>query len=246
MLECDEDTGECIWLGGFQGEATAHTISYELEPPVSTHSLDPPEPNGENGWYVSDLNVTLSATDDISGVKEIRYRIEGGPVQIINGSSGTFTITQEYDAWDLEIEYWAIDNSGNIESSHIFTIWMDQTGPTVDIVYEIIGGNPGQGWEYLITVMAIDDTSGMERVEIYIDDELVEILYGSGPSYEWTFTGKLTKTIKVVGVDIAGNSGYTEIVCRIREIVIKQSIHPLFLRLFERFPLFQKLLYLIK
>jgi len=239
LLECDEDTGDCIWLGSIQGEATAHAISYELEPPVSTHSLDPPEPDGENGWYVSNVNVTLTATDDMSGVREIRYTINGGAEQVIHGDNGSFMISEDEDI--ILVNYWAIDNSGNVEyPENFFIIDMDQTGPTVELVYEIIGGNPWQGWEYLITVTATDAISGMERVEIYIDDELVEILYGPGP-YEWSFTGKLTRTIKAVGFDIAGNSGYAEIVCRNRNIVIKQSIYTLFSRLLERFPLLQKL-----
>ena len=44
----------------------------DTTPPVTTHNLDPPEPNGLNDWYVSDVTVTLNATDDLSGVKEIR------------------------------------------------------------------------------------------------------------------------------------------------------------------------------
>ena len=31
----------------------------DTTPPVTTHSLDPPEPDGLNGWYVNDVNVTL-------------------------------------------------------------------------------------------------------------------------------------------------------------------------------------------
>ena len=246
LLECDEDTGECIYLGGFPGEATAHAISYEIddEPPVSTHALYPPEPDGENGWYVSDVNVTLSATDDISGVKEIKYRVEDGPTQTINGSSGIFTLTQEYDANDLKIEYWAIDNAGNQETHHYFTIDMDQKCPVIDITYEIISGNLWQGWELLFTFTVAEETSGMERVEIYINDELVETLYGPGPTYEWSYRvyGHLDVNIKVIGYDIAGNGGYDEIEVKNKDIVIRQSIRQMFLRLLERYPFIQDLL----
>jgi hypothetical protein len=246
LLECDEDTGDCTWLGSIQGQATAHAISYEIdeESPVSTHSLDPPEPDGENGWYVSDLNVTLTATDGLSGVKEIRYRVEDGPTKTINGSSGTFTITQEYDALLLGIEYWAIDNADNQENSHYFTVDMDQTAPTVDLVYEIIGGNPLQGWEFLLTITTIDETSGMERVEIYVNDELIETIYGPGPTYDWIYRiyNQQGINIKVIGYDIAGNGGYDEIKVKNKDIVIKQSIHPFFLKFYDRYPFFQDLL----
>ena len=155
-------------------------------PPVSTHSLDPPEPDGENGWYVSDVNVTLTATDDISGVKEIRYRTQGGATQIIVGDNGTFTLTQDDDGDDVLLEFWAIDNAGNEETPNIFYIDMDQTPPEIDLAFEVVGGNPNEGWEFLFTATATDLTSGMERVDFYEEDELQVTVYGSGPEYQWS------------------------------------------------------------
>ena len=49
----------------------------DTTPPVTTYTLDPPKPDGLNGWYVSDATVALNATDNMSGVKEIRYTING-------------------------------------------------------------------------------------------------------------------------------------------------------------------------
>lgn len=48
----------------------------DTTPPVTTIELDPENPNGNNGWYVSDVTITLEATDDKSGVKAIYYIIE--------------------------------------------------------------------------------------------------------------------------------------------------------------------------
>ena len=237
----DWDAEELVIVSILNSEVTALAITYEGDttPPVSTHSLDPPEPDGENGWYVNDVNVTLSATDNKVGVKEIKYQVNGGPVETIPGSTGNFYITD--NGKDVLVEYWAIDNAGNTENKNTFTIDIDQTAPTIELIYEIIGGNPLQGWEFLITVMAIDDISGMERVEIYINDELFDILYEPGPSYEWIFIthGSQPVKIKVVGFDLAGNSDYDEIIVR---KVIKSSIYPLFLLLIERSPLLQGLL----
>jgi hypothetical protein len=168
----------------------------DTTPPVSTHSLDPPDPNGENGWYVSDVNVTLNATDDMSGVKEIKYRVNDGYPQTITGSEGTFLITQADDKDDCKVEYWAIDNFGNVESSHTFYIDMDQTKPTIDLTYEVIGGNPWIGWDIIFTATCSDATSGMDHVEFYLNGELRETVYGYGPTYEWEyhypeFSGKI-------------------------------------------------------
>jgi hypothetical protein len=57
-------------------------------PPTTTYSLDPASPNGENGWYITPVQVTLTATDLESGVKETNYRINYGTWQ-----KNTFTDT---------------------------------------------------------------------------------------------------------------------------------------------------------
>jgi hypothetical protein len=119
---------------------------------------------------------------------------------------------------------------------------MDQTPPTVDLTYEIIEGNPIQGWLMRFTATATDATSGMDRVEFYLNDEWQDTIIGAGPTYEWNFRyhGDLNLVITAIGFDIAGNSVFDEIVCWNKDIVIKQSIYPLFLRLLEKFPLLQQ------
>ena len=157
--------------------------SNDTTPPVTTHTLDPPEPDGLNGWYVSNVNVTLNATDDMSGVKEIIYEVDGGQ-GIIKGDKGTFTITQKYDGDDVLVEYWAIDNSGNKEPRNSFTIDMDQTRPLIDLTYSI-EHDIYFGWIWVFYANASDWTSGMDYVEFYKDDVLQATVMGHGPSYEW-------------------------------------------------------------
>jgi hypothetical protein len=178
--------------------------------PTSTHTLDPPIPDGENGWYVSDVTVTLDAEDGTqiwqSGVKEIKYRINGGTIQTITGSHGSFTITEDGD--DIEVEYWAIDNVDNEESPHnTFTIDMDQTAPIVDLTYEVTGGNSMQGWDITWTATATDDTSGMDRVEFFLNNVLQETVTGPGPTFQWMITYYPLPQVyfKATGYDIAGN-----------------------------------------
>lgn len=69
----------------------------DTTPPVTTHSLNPPEPDGDNGWYVNDVEVMLNATDDMSGVKEIRYKIGDGSLQILPGNQGMFVLDDDAD-----------------------------------------------------------------------------------------------------------------------------------------------------
>ncbi len=156
--------------------STGKVFYDDTTPPVTTHTLDPPEPDGDNGWYISNVSVTLNATDDMSGVKEIRYTIDGAG-GIISGDNGSFMITDDGD--DIFVEYWAIDNVGNIESKKSFTIDIDKIKPDID--------PDGVHWQWYQTespfgplyfrfwTNATDYPSGMDRVEMYINEELHEI-----------------------------------------------------------------------
>ena len=187
LIRCDKYTGEGESMGQFPDyvSVTGLAIPYwfnDTTPPVTTHSLDPLEPDGLNGWYVSDVNVTLTATDDISGVKEIRYTINVGPEQVIPGDNGSFILSEDGD--EILVKYRAIDNAGNVENWKSLTVDIDQRGPEIELIYEIVGGNRWQGWDILLTATAVDIMSGMERVEFYYNDKLQETVNGSGPYYE--------------------------------------------------------------
>jgi hypothetical protein len=172
--------------------------------------LDPPEPTGLEGWYVDDVTVTLNASDPwsngvSSGVREIRYTINGGQEQVIEGSTGSFVITE--DGNDILVEYWAVDCVGNVETpKNSFTIDMDQTVPDISLTYEVVGGNMYQGWDFEFTATATDDMSGMVRVEFFFNNELQEVVEGPGPEYVWTFRyWPIPKAIiRATGFDEAG------------------------------------------
>ncbi|MDH7506886.1 MAG: hypothetical protein QHH15_03760 [Candidatus Thermoplasmatota archaeon] len=185
-------------------------IGIDATKPTSTHTLNPATPNGQNGWYVSDITVTLKADDGTepwqSGVKEIKYKVAGGATQTITGSQGSFKITN--DGNDIPVEYWAVDKVGNEETPHhTFTVDLDKTKPTVSLTYES-SWHPVTGWTFEFTATATDATSGMERVEFYFNDVLQETVTGPGPTYQWTtrYYPLPHATVKATAYDIAGNS----------------------------------------
>ena len=182
LAKVDKETGELIFLVEFMGgtEFTALAISYfDNEKPVTTISFDPPEPDGENGWYVSDVNVTLSATDDMLGVDVTYYRINYGVWEIY---TEPFTLSEDGD--DILIQYYSVDNAGNVEYVKATNVDIDQTGPEIDLTYGFIGGNRWKGWDFLFNATADDLISGMDRVEFYVNDTLQESINGTGPYYE--------------------------------------------------------------
>src|SRR5205823_13999794 len=62
---------------------------------------------GENGWYVSDATVTLSASDSGSGVASTAYRLDGGAWIPY---AGPFSISQ---GGRHLLEFASVDNAGN-------------------------------------------------------------------------------------------------------------------------------------
>ena len=178
--------------------------SDDTTPPVTTHTLDPAEPDGLNGWYVSDVTVILNATDDMSGVKEIIYEVDGDQ-GIIKGDSGTFTITKEDDGEDVLVKYWAVDNAGNVEFRNSFTIDMDQTPPYVEITWDYTGKRPP--YLFIFTATATDATSGMERVDFYFNAIVQKTVYGPGPEYVWSllYIPVPSAIFWVTAYDMAGN-----------------------------------------
>ena len=152
----------------------------DIIPPVTTISFDPLEPNGENGWYVSNVNVTLNASDDNTGVNITKYRINGG---IWYNYTEPFIL--DADGEDILIEFYSIDYAGNQEEVKSFEIDIDKTKPLVSLTYEVIGENQSGGWDLRFWATAVDDTSGMNRVEFFENSILQCVGYGPGPSYYW-------------------------------------------------------------
>ncbi len=173
-----------LFVGMMINPSSGNILSLDdTTPPVTTYSLNPPDPDGDNGWYVSNVTVTVNATDDLSGVKEIRYRIDEGSWNIIHGKIGKFIVDIEGD--DILIEYYAIDYAENEESVKSFTLDIDKK-PPIDIQVEIEIYKEG-GFYYLeISIKGKDATSLMNRVEFYINDGLQEIIEGRGPDYVFT------------------------------------------------------------
>ena len=222
-------------------------------PPISSHELDPPVPDGDSGWYVSDLEVILSAIDpeivcDIIGswVKEINY-IVNGEQNTMPGDWGTFTITE--DGEDIEVVYWAVDWVENIESIHTFYVDMDQTPPDIEVKWESY--KESGKWYVKFTVEATDAISGMAKVEMYINDGWYETIIGPGPTYEFVIEwNDVIKNciFKFIAFDMAGNSAHDtlngeDITSLPRgKISVHQLIKAWLQRWLDRFPLFQQLL----
>lgn len=176
-------------------------------PPVSSHAIEP-APN-TLGFNKSDFKVKLSATDDTSGVAEIRYTLKKGTVTIDSGSfsgdNGEFDVTDP-DSAEYTVEYYAIDNVGNIEPSKTATVKNDRAAPTA--AHTVIGTSTGNPDEYdcgaTVNILGTDDYSGVKEINYSVND-----VWSAGPAsgVDIPLTGMGTYTIRYYAVDNAGNIG---------------------------------------
>jgi len=188
LYECNEDTGECNLIGEFDGGAEITCLAIPGacidSPPFTKISFDPPEPDGCNGWYVTNVTITLTATDDITGVNVTYYRINGGDWELYESP---FILYE--DGEDIFIDYYSVDYNGNIEDVKSEEIKIDKIPPnaTVEWDTEKVDGK----WYVTFTVNATDETSGLDdTIEMYINDGLWATVEGPGPEYvfeiEWS------------------------------------------------------------
>jgi len=240
-------TGEFSYIGTLYNghQTTCFAIPYNLsnQPPITTISFDPPYPDGDNGWYVSNVTATLTAWDD-EEVRNIYYRIAGG--EWMNHSGDVISFILDYDCLeDGLIEFYSVDFFDNHEEVKSVSIDMDQLPPDIG---DPIWGAFKEGCKWYVTFLAnaTDACSGIDRLEMFINDGEHEIIVGAGPTYE--FVIEWTKAFKSVTFwfycyDEAGNVASVLVNgSDINSYSHSQSYRTLFLRWLERFPILQKIL----
>lgn len=151
-----------------------------------TIEFNPPEPDGDNGWYKTYVEVYFMG-DNGTIIDHIEIRIDGGSWQTVSGSSVTLWLegncTYDFCAIDTDSKQWCFGP---------YEIKIDTTPPLADD----IAWNPYKkcGWWYLnLMAHATDETSGMDRVEFYIENKHNKTSFSEGPDY--VFTVKWTKKV---------------------------------------------------
>ena len=111
-----------ISFSGFGTWEYKDTNNTDLISPTTTISLDPSDPNGQNGWYLSNILIKVIATDNIdgSGVAETRCVLSSPsiPLDFYDLPSGCPYIGEGNDLiqdGQHTIYLASIDNAGNKE-----------------------------------------------------------------------------------------------------------------------------------
>jgi parallel beta-helix repeat protein len=188
------------------------TVTEDLTAPTTLNDYD-------DLWHTSDFAVTLTATDDLSGVAETYYRINDGPIQNAT-DNGQPLITTE--GADNKLEYWSVDNAGNEENHHTLTgIKLDKTQPTFENLSRTPDGEAQPDQQVTISVNVTDLISQVKNTTLYYSlnngttwEEPVPMnLNLSTNLYEATISGQQAGTwvkYKIVAYDFAGNNATLE------------------------------------
>ncbi|OYT38674.1 MAG: hypothetical protein B6U89_05420 [Desulfurococcales archaeon ex4484_58] len=194
-----------VYVEDYSGKKTFTTIYVVIDktPPNTSH-------NSTKTWYNRDVVIVLSAIDEVSGVNSTYYRIDNG--EWIKGTIVYIPAPLDHSNDGLHvIEFYSIDNAGNIEEINTLLVGIDTSEPVVTST--LINNTYFVEGTLNVSITLIDQLSGLKYYAVYLDDELVinETLNGLQ-----NYTIHLPELIldnmdegryeyKVIVLDIAGN-----------------------------------------
>ena len=197
---CGDDVGSAI------NQGSAYVFALDMSAPVTSAVLSP-LPNGA-GWNRVAVTVTLSATDDVSGVDKTWYRL---------GDAGDYSI---YDAAAQPVAasngvtnvwFYSRDAAGNVETAKSLAVRIDTTRP---VTKALAKATVRRGRKVTLR-LRVDDAVSPEAavtVKIYkgaaLKKTLVLGLQTTNTEIRYAYTCSLargTYSWKVCATDLAGN-----------------------------------------
>src|SRR5881409_130472 len=165
----------------------------DITPPVTTYSAS--GSSGANSWYTSSVTVTLTATEDSSGIAAIHFRTDGGAWQ---SYASPFTVQSD---GSHAIDYYSTDSSGNNEAPRTVAVKIDSTAPSSSVALAATLAVDGSYISSVdVTLTSTDATSGIQSSEYRVDG-------GAWRSYASVFpvSGNGTHTLEYHATDVASN-----------------------------------------
>jgi hypothetical protein len=184
-------------------KTAANTVKIDKTIPTVSYSISPSSPNGENGWYVTQPTVTLTAEDPMSGGSEQNEQHEESKEKSEGVASGVSRIEYRLngaDEWTVyespfilvdgvwTIEYRSFDNATNQSLIGAANAKVDTIAPgEVNLLNARYDGDIYLEWD-------VDNT----------DTHTVRIYRGSSANF--TLSGNLWNTNPASDDDITDNN----------------------------------------
>ena len=187
-------------VAGLAAAGSIYAFAFDVTPPVTVATGIPA------GWSKSPVTVSLSATDDLSGVALTQYRLVGSPTWITY--TGPFVVSAEGSS---TYECRSIDVAGNVEVAHPFTVLVDAQGPQ-PLALANVTVKKNKRATFRFRVNDLTPTSSV-TIKIYKGSRLKKTFNvgsratGAAMSFRWKATlAKGKYTWKVFAKDLAGNT----------------------------------------
>ena len=172
----------------------------DTTPPETECTLSPSSPNGEYGWYVTPVTVTLESTDP-SGIEWIKYRVDSGSWQTYDGSKVSFTVSNDGLHY---ITYYAKDKAGNEEDLDFSIFFIDKTKPSASI--SINNGAEHTNSRSVTLYLTYSDNMGVRDCRYKNEGESWTSWESCFSTKSWTLAaGEGTKKVYYQVRDAAGN-----------------------------------------
>lgn len=158
------------------------TVIPDTAPPVTTITYGPKYLSGATTYVSGSTVFELSASDDASGVKETRYRFDGGSW---NTYTTGFNLSTLADG-SHTIGYCSSDRADNNEAERTLTVILDKSPPAISSASptgSLILGSAS----VTFTVRVEDAGSGVKEVRLTVDDTLQVTMTGVN-NYSKTIT----------------------------------------------------------
>ncbi len=201
-------------LAGNSASATFGGIKIDGAAPESAANN---QCDSKNGWCKGQTaTVILTALDqaNLSGVKEIRYSVNGNPQQSATGARVEVTVPLAAKSGTATVKFYAVDNAGNHEAENGIALKYDNIAPTLASTR-----NPeanGAGWNSSATTVefkATDDDggSGVDASTVKCTNGTTGAQAADGSVTCATTVGAETPatgvTLNAEAYDLAGNKG---------------------------------------
>lgn len=169
------------------------TVSVDLTPPLTTATLSGTLGNGS--WHVSDVSVTLYASDSSSGPRSTTYRLDlgewrpySGPILVASGGRHG-------------LEFASVDAAGNREDVQAVPVNIEKATPYFLSVSSPTNGTPSP---VRISWVAADNDSGILGYAISVDGGPFASI---GTATEITLElAEGIHTVQVKAIDVAGRA----------------------------------------
>jgi len=173
-------------------------VSLELKPPITNCTFFPASPDGQQDWHLSNVAVSLSATDD-SSVSATYYKIDEEDWQVY---TEPFTISTE---GNHTFYYHSVDCLNNSETVSSTLIAIDKSMPSVQASIRPTEPDGWRNWyisNVTITFTANDTVSFLQHIEYNINETGWQTCQNDTSI---SFNKTNITTIRYTAVDNAGN-----------------------------------------